>query len=324
MGENMSGRVLSRFKDIGEQLLALLFRYLPITWVSGLGDWLGARHGRQAIAARRLWVDRMHRNLERLWGITDVQEREQRIIGFTRRVGRIYIEYPVLRRMVSAGRIEIVGAENLENLSKPVILAGCHVSNWELLGRVFELIGGRWVFTYLPLGDGVRARQIYQARASWLGAGGESGEQVPASATAMRQVTKAVAEGRNLLLYVDEEKNGYVWAPNLGRKIPYAGNRWFAARLAARHGLDILPVHVEPNGPARYRVVIEPKLTAPLEGDSDSKARFLADRLDEHLDSWVRQWLDHWYWLPQLDLDKSAPSYTASDPDGGTAGVKSP
>lgn len=307
-------------QDRVDLLLARLFRHLPIRWVSGLGDWLGARYGRRGIAANRLWVGRMHQNLSRLWARSDVLERTRLIIGFTRRVGRVYVEYPILRRMVSTGRVEIVGAEHLENLSKPVILAGCHISNWELIGHVFELIGGRWVFTYLPLGDGVRARQIYQARANWLGAGGEPGMQVPASATAMRQVTKAVAEGRNLLLYVDEEKNGYVWAPNLGREIPYAGNRWFAARLAARHGLDIVFVHVEPNGPARYRVVIEPKLSPPVSGDVDSKARYLADRLDERLDFWVRRWLDHWYWLPQLELDKPAPNYTAPAPGDQTTG----
>ncbi|ANJ67616.1 hypothetical protein A9404_09675 [Halothiobacillus diazotrophicus] len=295
-------------KDRAELLLAYLFRFLPIDWVSRIGAWLGARAGRRAIAAQRLWVGRMHVSLERLLGITDPRAREGLIIEHTRNIGRVYAEIPILHRMVRAGRLEIVGAEHLENLSRPVIIATAHVGNWEFMGRVPELIGGLWCDIYLPLGQGVRAKLAHKSRAGWRFADGQEADYVAAGPAAMRHVSKAMARGRSLVLFIDEEKDEYVWAPSLGRDIPYAGNRWIAARLAVQHGLDILPVHIEPHGLGRYRAVIEPKLTPPAAGDTESRSRWLADRLDAHLDAWVRRWLTYWYWLPLLDMDKSAPN----------------
>ena len=308
-------------KDRGELLLASVFRFLPLDWVSRIGAWLGTRQGRRAIAARRLWVGRMHVSLEQIWGVTNPREREQLIIEHTSHVGQVYAEVPILHRLVKAGRLEIVGSEHLENLTKPVIIASAHVGNWELMGRVPEIIGGLWCDLSLPLGAGVRAQLANRSRAGWRFEGGAGADYVEAGPSALRHVSKAVAQGRSLVMFIDEEKYGYVWAPSLGRQTPYAGNRWIAARLAVRHGLDILPVHIEPNGPGRYRAVIEPKLVHPSEGDTDSKARFLADRLDERLDAWVRQWPGHWYWLPLLDLDKSAPDYSSSATNSDQTGA---
>lgn len=307
-------------KDLGELLLARLFRFLPIDWVSAIGAWLGRRHGRRAIAAKRLWVGRMHVSLERLWGMDDPKARERWIIAHTSHTGRVYAEIPILHRMVRAGRLEIVGGEHLENLSSPVIIATCHLGNWELIGRVAEMIGGRLSDIYLPLGAGVRAILAHEARALWRFEGGRSADLVPATTSALRQISRAIAGGSNLMLFIDEEKSGYVWAPSLGRDIPYQGNRWFAARLAVRYGADILPAYIEPDGPGRYRAVIEPKLAPPQTGSDDDKARYLADKLDERVDAWVRQLPEYWYWLPQLDLDKAPPSYSIARDETNTQG----
>lgn len=298
------------FKDLGELLLARLFRFLPIDWVSAIGAWMGRRRGRQAIVARRLWVGRMHVSLERLWGVTDPKERERLIIAHTSHVGRVFAEIPILHRMVRQGRLEIVGSEHLANLSKPVIIASAHLGNWEMMGRVPEIIGGLWCDLALPLGGGVRERLVYRSRSQWRFEGGAGADYVQAGPAALRHISKAVAQGRSLVMFIDEEKYEYVWAPSLGREIPYVGNRWFTARLAVRYGLDVLPVHIEPNGPGRYRAVIEPKLVPLQAGTDDDKARSLADMLDARVDAWVRQWPDYWYWLPLLDLDKLPPNYS--------------
>lgn len=131
-------------------------------------------------------------------------------------------------------------------------------------------------------------------------------ELVPASPRAAFQINRALACKKNLLLYVDEEKGGYVWAPSLGRELPYAGNRWMAARLAVRHEIDIVPVYVEQVAEARYRIVIEAKLQRGG-GTETSRARSLADQLEQRLDEWIRARLEQWYWLPSLALDKPLP-----------------
>lgn len=296
--------------SLTENLLGRIIRYLPITWASGLGGYLGARHGRKAIAAKRLWVERLHDNLEALCGITDPHERELRIIEHTRNIGRVYAEVPIQDRIAAEGRLEIVGEENLLNLSKPVIIATCHLANWELIGRIAQLIGGNWLDVFLPLENAVHARLAHEARQRWRIPGQVDGEGVPASSSAPLYIHQAVSKGSNLVLFIDEEKHGYVWAPSLGRAIPYAGNRWFAARMAVRHNIDILPVHIEPAGPGAYRAVIEPRITPPSEGNAESKTRALADILDQYLNKWIRQWPEHWYWLSSLELKKPPPDYS--------------
>lgn len=289
-----------------ELWMSALMRHLPVNLTSSIGGYFGARHGRRGIAAERLWVKRMHANIERFSGVSDPAEREQRIIKYTRRIGQIYAEFTALQRIVREGRLEIMGAEHLQDISRPAIIVSGHMANWELVGHVMTMLQGGASALYAPPDNPIRHRLAVEARARW----GEDHELIPSSPHAMRKITQAVARGRNLLMYVDEEKDGYIWSPSLGRRIPYAGNRWLTARLAVHHKADVIPVHVEAIDVARYRLIIEPKLV-PEGGNDVSRARSLADQMDRHLDAWVRAQPEHWYWLPYLDADKPLPGSTA-------------
>lgn len=286
-----------------ELWLSAILRRLPVAWVSAIGARFGARYGRRGIAAGRKWVKRLHGNIERFSGIVDAAERERRIVEYTRRVGRIYAEFTVLQRLVEEGRVEVVGTEHLQGLSRPAILVSGHLANWELVGHVLTLLDGAGSVLYDPPENPIRHRLAVEARLGWRR--GRDGELVPASSRAMWQITRAIARGRNLLMYVDEERDGHIRAPSLGRDVGYAGNRWLTARLAVRYDADIVPVHVEYRGAARYRVVIEPRLR-PAAGDDETRARSLADQMDQHLDDWVRAQPEHWYWLPLFDMDRPA------------------
>lgn len=288
--------------EYAEYCMALVMQYLPVSWTSALGGFIGAKRGRQAITKQRLWVRRMHDNLKRFKQIEDPTERERRIVEYTRQVGRIYSEFTVLHRLVRDGRVELVGEEHLASISRPVILVGAHLSNWELIGHVLAKLGPPAASLYAPPDNPLRHRLALKARRGWV----EGGELIPASSSAMSRLQKALLRGANQLLFVDEERDGYIWAPGLGRQISYAGNRWFAARLAARHQVDLLPVHVETLGPARYRIVIEPKLNP--EGDTDAiRARSLADQMDRMLDRWIRARPEEWYWLAYFEYAKPGP-----------------
>ncbi len=288
--------------EASELWLAQLLRHLPVAWTSAIGGYFGALQGRKAIAAERKWVKRLHGNIERFSEVADTAERERRIIEYARRIGRMYAEFTVLQRIPEEGRLEVVGAEHLRDLSRPVILASAHLSNWELVFHAFRQLEGVTCVLYDPPKNPVRHRLAVKARSGWH----PEPELVPASSRAMRQLTKAIEQGRNLLMYVDEEKDGYIWAPALGRRLPYAGNRWLTARLAVRYNADILPIHIEAAGNARYRMIVQPKLIAG-EGDAETRARSLADQMEHHLDAWIRARPEEWYWLNLLDLAKRLP-----------------
>ncbi len=307
--------------EYSELWLSLVMRHLPVEWVSAIGGYLGARQGRKAIEKSRPWVDRLHRNFEHFSGVKNANERERCIVEYARQVGRTYAEITVLQRLVAEGRVEVIGLEHLENLSHPAIIASCHLANWELVGFIMTLLeGGTCCALYAPPNNPVHHRLAVQARTNWqelqkynLVSASSKAILVPASSKAIRQITKSIALGHNLLMYIDEERDGYICSPSLGRTTPKSGNHWLTAKLAVRYNIDIIPVHVEVTGNARYRVIIEPKLT-PGEGNEDIRTRTLADQMDRFLDRWIRARPEHWYWFSLYEQDKPAPDKGKAEP----------
>ena len=279
-----------------------LMTFLPTDWTMAIGAFMGERAALQAIREKKDWVKNLHNNFEKLQGITDPIEREQKIIQWTRRVGSVHAGYPILQRMVTEDRLELVGQENLQNLTKPVIFVSCHLSNWEFIGDVLTRLSRSSCALYAPLENPVYQHFAIKVRQDW----GTKIELVEASPQAMFQLIRALTKDKNLLFFIDEEKEGYVWGPSLGRKLSYAGNRWLAARLAVRYQVDIIPLYGSQIANARYRVVIEPKLEQGS-GDAENQARFFADQIDQRCDRWVREHLEQWYWLSALDLNKPLP-----------------
>ncbi|MCA3356731.1 MAG: hypothetical protein ING02_01940 [Roseomonas sp.] len=290
----------NRREELFESLMVPILRRLPITWASSLGGTIGAMRGRSALKDSSLWVQRLRRNIAQFSGITDPAELDRRVVAFTRRIGQHYAEYANLQRLFSSGRVEILGAEHLKTAGRPFILVGNHIANWEYVCALAHHYSD-WVALYLPLG-GFREKLVLEARQSWPGL-----EFIPASPSAARQLDRRLENGKGLLIYIDEEKEGYVWGPNLGRDLPYAGNRWLAARLAVRHGVNIVPVFVEYLGLAKYRVVVQAVLDRPESLTGDALARHLADQIDARSQAWVRPRIENWYWLPYFEPDAPCP-----------------
>ncbi|MGL5034573.1 MAG: hypothetical protein ACRC6M_12315, partial [Microcystaceae cyanobacterium] len=114
-----------------------LMTFLPTDWTMAIGSYMGKQAALTAIRENKDWVKNLHNNLEKLQGITDPVEREQKIIQWTKRVGTVHAGYPILQRMAKEGRLEVLGQENLENTTRPVIFTSCHLSSWEMIGYVF-------------------------------------------------------------------------------------------------------------------------------------------------------------------------------------------
>lgn len=288
------------FSDAKDILLARLFMVLPLNWVARIGTFLGERHARRGIRANRKWVQRMHHHFERLWGVQDAAERERFIIEHQGRMGRVLAQIPVLHRLVRANRLTLCGREHLVQLKGPVLIVTAHLSQWELIGRVAELIGGQMCDIYLPQ-SGAREQITQKVRMGWRLAEGKPGKLIPVGPHTMREVAREVDAGSHLILFIDEEADGEVRAPRLGREPLYAGNRWFAARLAIKHQMTVLPVHFETTEQGDYRAVIEPPLPLPSEGSPAERTRLFADTLDKKLEQWVMQAPHDWYWLPLLE-----------------------
>ncbi|OYY74042.1 MAG: hypothetical protein B7Y40_06385 [Gammaproteobacteria bacterium 28-57-27] len=290
-----------------QQLKLAAFRVLallPVRPLSALGAFLGARHAKRGIAHKRAWIERLHRNFEHHAAVADRQLREEKIVDFIGNVGSVYIEFLVLQKMAAKGHAVMVGEENLAGIERPVIIVSCHLGNWELVGLAVQKLGRPLCDIYAPPADPVRQVLAQEARLRWKW----PLELVDGAASnALRRVDRAAARGDNVLLFIDEEKDGYVSAPSLGRDIPYAGNRWYAARLAVKHGMAILPVYVERVGAADYRVNVEPLIEVPREGEPRAQAQMLADALDARLNAWIKPRLEQWMNFAYFDAAKKRP-----------------
>lgn len=291
-------------EELFDAVMVKLVRSLPISWASWLGGELGALQGRKALKGANLSVLRLRANIARFSGVTDPAELDQRVIAFCRLTGRIYAEIPNLQRLYAAGRVEVVGEENLVAAGKPCIIVGSHVANWEMLGAVAYRVNGLSVL-YSPIRNAFRLDIVLAARLAWPDV-----EMIPKSPAVALRLDRALKKGRNLVILVDEIGLGYVRGPSLGRSLPYAGNRWLAARLAARNDVNLVPVFVECLGFARYRVVVQSPLERPNGMGGATLERHLADQIDRRLEAWVLPRIETWHCLPNFDPEVAAPTDT--------------
>ncbi|WP_428036178.1 lysophospholipid acyltransferase family protein [Amphritea sp.] len=290
------------FKQRSELLFARLLRLLPIDVASAIGGWLGRRSARKAIRLKRKWVARLHHNFERLEGLTDPQAREARIIEHIDHIGRVYAEYPVLHK-IAAERLTVTGSEFLANVDGPIICVSAHTGHWELMAEVMRRHGIMGAVLYDPIPDKARLQQALKIR-KYFCPEDTGNRHIPASPTAARELLGWLKSGRGLLLYIDEEKDGLVWSPALGRELPFQGNRVMAAKLAVKHNAPLIPIHIQRKTGANYEAIIESPIVPKANSDRASATADVAEQLNSTLERWLEEDYSHWYWLAQLNLDK--------------------
>ena len=288
---------------------------LPAGWVSAIGAAIGelvVRHAIRSHAADKSsypGVARFNKSMEKLKGIASAEALKELLIEYGCQTGRLYAEFVVLHKIDKQGHITIEGKENLGGLNKPVIFIAPHMSNFELAGKALTLMDNPGCALIDPIeGEGL-ARIVNRARLAWRKDFSLISSDSP---MVMKYLTKKLSDGDNLLIFSDELRKDYVWAPSLGRKIPYGGNRWLVARLAVRHNVDVIPLCVQRFNAIDFKILIGNKIPVPPDGNKDSKAKYIADQIDHVFDSWVRNRLEHWYLIRYLDLDKRMPDRFAS------------
>lgn len=296
-------------KQFIEFSLARILQRLPIDLTSDMGAFFGRIEARRAIKNNRLWIGRLHSNFEKLQKIEKFSEREHLIFKHLSAIGRTYAEFMSQQKIINQGRLEIFGQEYLEKIDQQTIIVSCHLSNWELMGHIVSQLRRPISGIYLPPGNPVHNYLAVEARLQWP----VEHDYFPVAVNAVRRLNQLLSKGSNLLLFIDEERDGYVSAPSLGREIPYAGNRWLAAKLAVKHNIRILPAFIECVGKGRYRAIIEPLIDMPTGSDKNENARIVADKLDERLNSWIIPRLADWYWLRYFDFEVSRSSVTLRD-----------
>jgi len=296
-------------KQLLENTLASIIRFLPVSWASNIGAFFGRIEIYKVEKAQKPWVKRFYKNVEILCDARTFQQQHQCLVEFGCQIGRLYAEYTVLQKIYRKGYVQIKGEENLSGRSRPTLFIAPHMSNWEFVVKVFSELENPTCYLYEPRENAVRMRIANRARMAW----GESISIIPTDTPfVMRELGRKISAGNNIYMMTDEEKSGYVWGPSLGRELPYGGNRWLASKLAVKYSMDVIPLYVDRTDNIYFTVHIGRKLSIPETGADNVKARLIADQIDTLFEQTILKKPQHWFFLSEFNFDKPAPEVNNS------------
>lgn len=274
-------------------------RLLPTDRISDIGARLGERGGRK----RQVASDRARAALRLLRPAATPGEIETLLTAHWRQVGRVFAEFAAHDRIVGEDRIAIEGAEiplGILRQGRPLIIAGTHVGSWETLGGALCALGIPVQAIFQALPNRFRMRIAVRMRQRSIAAVAPAGTGLILPTLAAPFEAMRVLESRSaaLLYYVDENWDGRVQAPALGRPIRAEGNIMRVARLARRSGAAIVPAYgLRLGEAARFRVTFLPEVD--LGPAQPGRAGILADvaALDAAIEPLVRAHPEQWFML---------------------------
>lgn len=226
---------------------------LPLAWAQRFGDALGTLSHR--LDTRECKVAR--RNLELLGEPADPAERERALRDILRQTGRNAFETLRIWTRPRAANLALVrGTQGLEHLAaaeaagRGVIIAAPHYGNLEL---VVEFMAARGPFALVYRTPETAAGDAFLR----LARGGENIRLVPAEASAMRPLWKALQAGGAVGITPDQQPKlgGGEFAPFFGRQ---ALTLSLIPRLAERSGAAVLFAYAERRADGRFDMHFEP------------------------------------------------------------------
>ena len=282
-------RLLHALEGGAAWLLFGVCRLLPVAWASGLAGALARAIGPRVGVSRRA-----RQNLRRALPDLDEARADAVIRGMWDNLGRVAAEYAHLgkyRVYEAAGRIEMVGAENIRRYGAPgerAIFFSGHFGNWEVATLAVTQAGLGVAEIYRaannPIVDGI----INYAR-SVVGS-----ELVPKGMVAARRALVALKQDRHIAMLVDQKMNDGIPVPFFGRDAMTAPA---LAKFALHFNCAVVPVRVDRLPHARFRITAEPPVAYERTGDAARDELALMTQVNQVLERWIREQPDHWFWL---------------------------
>ena len=204
--------------------------------------------------------------------------------------GGLLAEYASLDRICvseSDQRLEVVtGLGEASGRSRPAIFVSAHLANWEVCAGGITKAGIPVTAVYTPLQNPYLERMLMRRRRA-LGC-----HLVPRDGS-MRALLKELREGRSIGMIMDQRVDS-------GVPIPFFGmdkmTTLVPARLALRHGYDLIPVRTERLGDARFRVTLQ----APLVPDDPAASEVeqaiqVTAKINRLFEDWIRERPEDWW-----------------------------
>lgn len=280
-------RFLTHFRYAIEGLLVFLlygfFRLLPLDWASDMGGFIARSVGPRLSVSRKA-----KKNLDLVFPEKTDAEKQEIIRGMWDNMGRVFAEYPHLRRIWK--NVELIGGEYVSQLRDdglPGIFVGAHLANWEVQAVMAKQQGLSLMLIYRMPNNYWVEKLLGHARSS--GAGG----LIPKSGQGAREMFRAMKEGNHIGVLIDQKLNEGIPVPFFGRDAMTAP---FAAQLALKFDCPLILSRVERLGGTKFRITLTP-LALPRTGDDQADALSIMKTVNGHLEDWIRERPEQWLWL---------------------------
>lgn len=264
-----------------------LFRLLPVERASALGARLGA------VVGPLMW--RKTAFLEENFRIALPEKSPREIKHLVRacwsRAGQLLSEYPHLDHIVNdrgGERLEIIVRDpdlTFRDKTRPAVVVGAHLSNWELAASALGRLGIENTALYTPPSNPWIDRMLLKSRAAL------KSELLPRDNCA-RPLIERMTAGRTVGMLVDRPVDG-------GKPIPFFGREKsttiMPAKLALKFECDLIPVQVQRIKGAHFRITFHPPVCPANPGDCTiDQAVDMIRRLHQLFESWIRQHPEDW------------------------------
>lgn len=203
----------------------------------------------------------------------------------------IYSIYSLPRIM---SRLRWEGEEHLREAmreGKGVIAVSAHLGNFTLIGGVMRRRGYPcWVIIKDPKHP--RMAQVFEEFRRVQGT-----RSIPADPPmrCQREIMRALRRGEIVLFVSDEnQKKGGILIDFMGRRMAMPPGPAF---YHLRTGAPILPVFLLREGEDGLRLLIEPPLQVPLQGDKDKDLYSITREVTRKIESFIRRYPDQWHWV---------------------------
>ncbi len=285
-----------------------MFAYLQYLSLKGFGFlvnllpegpslWLGKQLGRMAFCLSRDRRGIALQNLRTAFGHEKSEEEIHRIAQRTfMNLGMTAVEFfriPTMDAENVKQKITVEGLENaekvLDNEKKGALLVLSHFGNWELMGVIPRIINHPISVIAKPVKDSRIDRWVTHIREG-------AGLTVIPAEKAGRRIIGALRENGIVGILIDQraKRSECIWVDFFGKKAPTTPA---VAVLAARTGVPVSPVFMVRNGNLRHRLVIKDPLRLVKTGDPKKDAETNAELMNRSLESMIRQYPDHWFWV---------------------------
>jgi Kdo2-lipid IVA lauroyltransferase/acyltransferase len=287
-GASLSKDLRWRLEALAFDLMSLLVRPFPVSWVSAAGGrllrLLGPMTRYHRLAGRNLRLAFPELDGPALARLLDAQWDN---------LGRSFFEFPLTHRLTPArGRVEIVGLERLRDLAargEATVLVSGHFANYEVMAAVIAHSGLDCRVTYRAANNPYVDRRIIATRARYgvtlfAPKGGEGSRDLLASLKA----------GQSVSFLNDQKFNGGVAAPFFGRTVHTAGA---PTRLGLRFGRRLTPMSVKRLARARFEVTIHQPIELEETGDRERDVEAGVRQVNAFVEARVRERPAEWFWV---------------------------